>query len=61
MYYLVNMDHNGMADHLCCISNVMDETDGMVWNGSEGDGNVRSVCEEDEDTDSEDGDSVTDW
>ena len=39
----------------------MDETDGdMLWNGSERDGNVKSECEEDEDTDCEDGDSDTD-
>jgi hypothetical protein len=38
------------------------ETDGdMLWNDSEEDGNVRSECEEDEDTDCEDGDSDTDW
>jgi hypothetical protein len=46
----------------CCISNAMDGTDGdMLWNGSEGDGNVRSECEEDEGTDCKDGDSDTDW
>jgi hypothetical protein len=46
----------------CCISNVLDETDkDMLWNGSEEDGNVRSECKEDEGTDSEDGDSDTDW
>jgi hypothetical protein len=33
--------------------------DGMLWNGSEGDGNV-SVREENEGTDCEDGDSDTD-
>jgi hypothetical protein len=33
----------------------------MLWNSSEEDGNVRSVCEEDEGTDCEDGDSDTDW
>jgi hypothetical protein len=28
----------------CCISNAVDGTDdGMLWNGSERDGNVRSV------------------
>jgi len=41
----------------CCISNAMDETDDdMLWNGSEEDGHVRSGCEEDDDTDCEDGD-----
>jgi hypothetical protein len=29
------------------VSNAVDETDDdMLWNGSEGDGNVRSECEE---------------
>jgi hypothetical protein len=32
-----------------CIASVMDETDDMLWNGSEEDGSVRSECEEDED------------
>jgi len=42
------------------ISNAMDgNDDGMLWNGSEGDGNV-SECEENEGTDCEDGDSDTD-
>jgi hypothetical protein len=60
-----------MASHLtifdcegfkkCCISNAMGGTEDMLWNGSEGDGNVRSECEEDEGTDSEDGGSDTDW
>jgi hypothetical protein len=46
----------------CCISNGMVGTDGgMLWNGSEEDGNVRSECEEDEGTDCEDGQSDTDW
>jgi len=35
--------------------------DDVLWNGSEEDGNVRSVCQEDEGTDNEDGDSDTDW
>ena len=44
----------------CCISNAMDETDdGMLWNGSAEDGDVRKECEEDEGT--ENGDSDTDW
>ena len=38
----------------CCISNVVDGTDDMLWN-------VRSECEEDEVTDCEDGDSDTGW
>jgi hypothetical protein len=33
----------------------------MMWNDSEKDGNVRSECQEDEDTDCEDGGSDTDW
>ena len=36
----------------CCISNAVDETDdGVLCNGSDEDGNVRSECEEDEGTD----------
>jgi hypothetical protein len=27
----------------CCISNAVDGTDDMLWNGSEEDGNVRTV------------------
>ena len=46
----------------CCISNAVDGTaDDMLWNGSEEDGGVRSVCEEDEGTDYVDGDTHTDW
>jgi hypothetical protein len=33
----------------------------MMWNDSEEEGNVRNVCEEDEGTECEDGDSDTDW
>ena len=45
-----------------CISNVVDGTDDdVLWNCNEEDGNVRSEREEDEGTDCEDGDSVTDW
>ena len=29
----------------CCISNAMDETDDMLWNGSKEDGDVRSEWE----------------
>jgi hypothetical protein len=37
-------------------------TDDMLWSDSEVDGNVRSECEEeDESTDCEGGDSDTDW
>jgi hypothetical protein len=35
--------------------------DGMLWNGSEENGNVRSECEEYEGNACEDGDSDTDW
>jgi hypothetical protein len=46
----------------CCTSSAVGGTDdGMLWKGSEEDGNVRSECEEDEGTDCEDGDSDTDW
>jgi hypothetical protein len=33
----------------------------MLWNDSEEDGDVRNEFEEDEDTDSEEGGSDTDW
>jgi hypothetical protein len=39
----------------CCISTAMDETDDMLWNGTEEDGNVRREWKEDESTDCEDG------
>jgi len=42
----------------CCTSNAMDGIDDMLWNSSE-DGNIRSECKEDEETDCEDGDSDT--
>ena len=46
----------------CCISNAVDGTDdGLLWNGSEEDGDVRSGYEEDEGTACEDGNSDTDW
>jgi hypothetical protein len=38
----------------CCVSSAMDGTeDDVLWNDSEGDGNVRSECEEEEGTDCE--------
>jgi len=40
-----------------CISKATDVKDDVLWNGSEEDGHVRSECEEDEDTDCEDGNS----
>ena len=69
MYYLVTVEHNSMAVHLtvkcfkqCCISSAVDGTDNdMLWKGREGNGNVRSECEEGEGTDCEDGDSDTEW
>jgi hypothetical protein len=45
----------------CFVSNAMDGTDDMLWNGSEEDGDVRSGCEEVEGIDCEDGDCDTDW
>ena len=45
----------------CCMSNAMDETSNVLWNGDEENGNVISGHEEDEGTDCEDGDSDTDW
>ena len=35
--------------------------DGMLWNDSEDEGDVTRKCEEDDEADCEDGDSVTDW
>ena len=35
--------------------------DDFLWNDIKENGHVRSECEEDEDTDCEDGDSDTDW
>jgi len=44
----------------CCISNAVDGTgEDMLWSGSAANG--RGKCEEDEQTDCEDGDSGTDW
>ena len=71
MYYLICVD-NRIAAHFtrvtvkgfkeCCISNVVDGTDGVkLWNGSDEDEDVRTEFEEDECTDCEDGDSDTDW
>ena len=46
----------------CCISNAVDKIGGgMLQNGSEEVGNVRSQCMENEGTNCEDGDSDTDW
>jgi hypothetical protein len=33
----------------------------MMWNGGEETGDVKNECEEDDDTDYEDGDSDSDW
>jgi outer membrane protein assembly factor BamB len=50
MCYLVSVGYNGMAARL-------NRTDGdVLWNGSEGDGNVMSESEEGEGTGCEDGD-----
>jgi len=39
----------------CCIFNAVDETDeGMLWNKTEEDRNVGSVCKEEEGTDFQD-------
>jgi len=46
---------------MCCISNAVDENDDMLWNGSEEDGNIRSVCEGGEGIDCEVGDGDTAW
>jgi hypothetical protein len=73
MYYFITVYHNSIPAHLTrsnweeffkksCISSAVVETDdGMLWNGSEEGGNVRSECEEDEGTACEDEDGDTDW
>jgi len=51
MYYLVSVDHQGISSEVtvkgfnkCYISSAVEGTDGdMLWNGSEEDGNVRSM------------------
>ena len=46
----------------CCISNAVDGTDlDVLQNDSEEERGVRSVCEEDEGTDYENGESDTEW
>jgi hypothetical protein len=47
----------------CCVSVAVNETDGMLWNGSAEVGNIRSECEEEEEegTDCEVGGNDTDW
>jgi len=42
-------------------STLYETDDDMLWNGSEEDGNVRSVCEGDDGIDGEDGDGDTVW
>ena len=65
------MDQKGKAAHLTrrtmkgfnmrCISNAVDGTgDGMLWDGSAEDGDVRNEFVEDEGTDCADGDCDTD-
>jgi hypothetical protein len=64
MYYLVNTDMTACQRispefavkgfKKCCITNAVDGTDDVLWNGSEEDGNVSSESEENEGTD-------TDW
>ena len=48
----------GFEKHLIC--SATDETDDMVWNGSEEYGSVRNECEKDEYTDCEHGDTDSD-
>jgi hypothetical protein len=72
MYYLVNVDITAWQcistvvnvkgfQKYCIFNTVHEKDDNMLWNGSKEDGNVRSACEENEDTDYEDGDRDTDW
>ena len=61
-WQLTSPEVTGNGFKKCCVSNGVDGTnDDMLWNGSEVDGHVRSVCEEDEGTNCEDGDCDTDW
>jgi hypothetical protein len=39
----------------------VDETDDILWNGSEENGDMSSECEEDEGTDCEGGDNNNGW
>ena len=58
----ISLEVNVKGFKMCCTFSALDETDDdMLWNGSKKTGNVRSGCEEGEGTDSEDGDSDTDW
>jgi hypothetical protein len=43
------------------MSGAMDETDNVLWNGSEKGGKEYQECEEDEGTDHDSRDSDTDW
>jgi hypothetical protein len=46
----------------CCLSSALDETNvDMLWICVEKNGNVRSWCEEDENTDCADGKSDAEW
>jgi len=58
----ISPEVNVKGSKTSCMSIAMDETDDdILWNGGEEDGNVRSECKEDEDTDPEVGDRYTDW
>jgi hypothetical protein len=58
----ISPEENEKSFKKWCISSAVNETgDGMLWNGSKEDGDVRSECEGDECTDCEGGDSDTDW
>jgi len=72
MYYLINVDHNGMAVHLTrseCEGFLRSTVYPVQWvrmmmiccGKAVKRVGVRTECEEDESTNCEDGDSDTDW
>ena len=54
----ISPDVNVKGFKKCCTYTAVDETDDMLWNGSEEEGTIRSECQEDEGTDCEDGDAT---
>jgi hypothetical protein len=67
MWYLVSVDHNGMAAHLtwsdCEGSNALSRIGGddTLWNDGDEDTGVRGECEEDKGSNCEDADNDTHW
>jgi hypothetical protein len=72
MYNLASVANNSTAAQLSikwlcrvfntyCIFSAVHKTDNDIMCNGSADGNVRSECQEDQDTDCEDGDSDTEW